>query len=142
MGCGFCWGRNPNLQFMQRIKPTQTLTLREKNYRAFFCYNFIMNKNISDKVINRLTLYHCILTDFIDQVNKSLNFYTSTIHRSEKTLIFLTIQENHASDTLLKNLKFLSKKLWGLKKLKKLSLSVREISELLLQITEISQITG
>ena len=26
-----------------------------------------MNKNISDKVINRLTLYHCILSDFIDK---------------------------------------------------------------------------
>lgn len=26
-----------------------------------------MNKNISDKVINRLTLYHCILTDFIEK---------------------------------------------------------------------------
>ena len=26
-----------------------------------------MNKKISDKVINRLTLYHCILTDYIDK---------------------------------------------------------------------------
>jgi len=26
-----------------------------------------MDKKISDKVINRLTLYHCILTDFIDK---------------------------------------------------------------------------
>ena len=26
-----------------------------------------MDKKISDKVINRLTLYHCILSDFIDK---------------------------------------------------------------------------
>ena len=30
-------------------------------------YNKSMNNKISDKVINRLTLYHCILKDFIDQ---------------------------------------------------------------------------
>lgn len=30
-------------------------------------YNITMNKKIPDKVINRLTLYHCILQDFINQ---------------------------------------------------------------------------
>ncbi len=30
-------------------------------------YNIDMNNKISDKVINRLTLYHCILKDFIDK---------------------------------------------------------------------------
>ncbi len=30
-------------------------------------YNEIMDKKISEKVINRLTLYHCILQDFIDK---------------------------------------------------------------------------
>lgn|SRR5574344_90473 len=30
-------------------------------------YNQRMDKKISDKVINRLTLYHCILQDFIDK---------------------------------------------------------------------------
>src|SRR5574344_2009085 len=30
-------------------------------------YNMRMDKKISDKVINRLTLYHCILQDFIDK---------------------------------------------------------------------------
>ena len=29
-------------------------------------YNYFMEKKISDKVINRLTLYHCILQDFIN----------------------------------------------------------------------------
>ncbi len=30
-------------------------------------YNYNMDKKISDKVINRLTLYHCILKDFIEE---------------------------------------------------------------------------
>lgn len=30
-------------------------------------YNFVMNKKISDKVINRLTLYHCILKEYIEK---------------------------------------------------------------------------
>ena len=30
-------------------------------------YNKYMDKKISEKVINRLTLYHCILQDFIDK---------------------------------------------------------------------------
>ncbi len=33
-----------------------------------------MNKKISDKVINRLTLYHCILSDYI---NKKIEFISS-----------------------------------------------------------------
>ena len=32
----------------------------------FTCYNTIMDKKISEKVINRLTLYHCILQDFLN----------------------------------------------------------------------------
>ena len=30
-------------------------------------YNFSMNKKIPDKVINRLTLYHCMLKEYIDK---------------------------------------------------------------------------
>jgi len=30
-------------------------------------YNFSVNRKISDKVINRLTLYHCILTEYIER---------------------------------------------------------------------------
>ena len=30
------------------------------------CYNQIMDKKISDKIINRLTLYHCILQDYLN----------------------------------------------------------------------------
>ena len=33
-----------------------------------------MEKNISDKVINRLTLYHCILADYI---NENIEFISS-----------------------------------------------------------------
>lgn len=32
----------------------------------FPCYNKTMDKKISDKVINRLTLYHCILQDYLN----------------------------------------------------------------------------
>ena len=32
-----------------------------------YMYNKYMDKKISEKVINRLTLYHCILQDFIDK---------------------------------------------------------------------------
>ena len=32
-----------------------------------------MDKKISDKVINRLTLYHCILQDFIDSGNEYIS---------------------------------------------------------------------
>lgn len=35
--------------------------------RPFLLYNQVMDKKISDKVINRLTLYHCILDDYIEQ---------------------------------------------------------------------------
>ena len=38
------------------------------------CYNKTMEKKISDKVINRLTLYHCILTDYIE---KKIEFISS-----------------------------------------------------------------
>lgn len=36
-------------------------------------YNKTMNNKISDKVINRLTLYHCILQDFIDKGNEYIS---------------------------------------------------------------------
>lgn len=36
-------------------------------------YNKNMNNKISDKVINRLTLYHCILQDFIDKGNEYIS---------------------------------------------------------------------
>ncbi len=36
-------------------------------------YNKFMDKKISEKVINRLTLYHCILQDFIDKGNKYIS---------------------------------------------------------------------
>lgn len=36
-------------------------------------YNKPMDKKISDKVINRLTLYHCILKDFIDKGNEYIS---------------------------------------------------------------------
>ena len=32
-----------------------------------------MDKKISEKVINRLTLYHCILQDFIDKGNEYIS---------------------------------------------------------------------
>ncbi len=37
-------------------------------------YNYVMEKKISDKVINRLTLYHCILADYI---NENIEFISS-----------------------------------------------------------------
>jgi redox-sensing transcriptional repressor len=36
-------------------------------------YNKNMNKKISEKVINRLTLYHCILGEFIQQGNEYIS---------------------------------------------------------------------
>jgi len=36
-------------------------------------YNINVKKQISDKVINRLTLYHCILKDFINQGNEYIS---------------------------------------------------------------------
>lgn len=36
-------------------------------------YNITMDKKISEKVINRLTLYHCILQDFIDKNNEYIS---------------------------------------------------------------------
>lgn len=36
-------------------------------------YNKIMDKKISEKVINRLTLYHCILQDFISKGNEYIS---------------------------------------------------------------------
>lgn len=36
-------------------------------------YNVTMDKKISEKVINRLTLYHCILQDFIDKGNEYIS---------------------------------------------------------------------
>lgn len=36
-------------------------------------YNKNMDNKISDKVINRLTLYHCILQDFIDKGNEYIS---------------------------------------------------------------------
>lgn len=36
-------------------------------------YNKFMNKKISEKVINRLTLYHCILQDFINKGNEYIS---------------------------------------------------------------------
>ncbi len=41
---------------------------------SFLLYNFFMDKKISDKVINRLTLYHCILDDYI---NSDIEFISS-----------------------------------------------------------------
>lgn len=41
---------------------------------VFLLYNNNMEKKISDKVINRLTLYHCILFDYI---NKDIKFISS-----------------------------------------------------------------
>lgn len=40
----------------------------------FLRYNIAMDKKISDKVINRLTLYHCIL---LDQINENIEFISS-----------------------------------------------------------------
>lgn len=41
----------------------------------FLRYNiFVMDKKISDKVINRLTLYHCILSD---KINENIEFISS-----------------------------------------------------------------
>ncbi len=36
-------------------------------------YNNLMDKKISEKVINRLTLYHCILQDFISKGNEYIS---------------------------------------------------------------------
>lgn len=36
-------------------------------------YNYFMDKKISEKVINRLTLYHCILQDFINKGNEYIS---------------------------------------------------------------------
>ncbi len=36
-------------------------------------YNKLMDKKISEKVINRLTLYHCILQDFISKGNEYIS---------------------------------------------------------------------
>ena len=36
-------------------------------------YNKFMNKKISEKVINRLTLYHCILQDYISKNNEYIS---------------------------------------------------------------------
>lgn len=38
--------------------------------KILLMYNKFMDKKISDKVINRLTLYHCILQDFIAKNNE------------------------------------------------------------------------
>lgn len=43
------------------------------NIYSIFMYNYIMDKKISEKVINRLTLYHCILQDFIDKGNEYIS---------------------------------------------------------------------
>lgn len=40
----------------------------------FLRYNIAMDKKISDKVINRLTLYHCIL---LDQIKENIEFISS-----------------------------------------------------------------
>ena len=84
-----------------------------------------MNKNISDKVINRLTLYHCILSDFID---KNIEFISSKqiaqlLHIDDsqvrKDINLLNNSGKSRIGYIVKELKISIEKTLGFKKTKK-----------------------
>lgn len=84
-----------------------------------------MNKNISDKVINRLTLYHCILTDFIDkkieyisskQIAELLHIDDSQVR---KDINLLNNSGKSRIGYIVKELKISIEKTLGFKKTKK-----------------------
>ncbi len=84
-----------------------------------------MDKKISDKVINRLTLYHCILTDFIDkniqyisskQISELLNIDDSQVR---KDINLLNNSGKSRIGYIVKELKISIEKTLGFKKTKK-----------------------
>lgn len=84
-----------------------------------------MEKKISDKVINRLTLYHCILTDYI---NKNIEFISSKqiaelLHIDDsqvrKDINLLNNSGKSRIGYIVKELKFSIEKTLGFKKTKK-----------------------
>ncbi len=84
-----------------------------------------MEKKISDKVINRLTLYHCILTDYIDkkiefisskQIAGLLNIDDSQVR---KDINLLNNSGKNRVGYIVKELKISIEKTLGFKKTKK-----------------------
>lgn len=84
-----------------------------------------MGNKISDKVINRLTLYHCILTDFIDknieyisskQIAQLLHIDDSQVR---KDINLLNNSGKSRIGYIVKELKFSIEKTLGFKKTKK-----------------------
>ena len=84
-----------------------------------------MNKKISDKVINRLTLYHCILTEYIDkniefissrQIAGLLNIDDSQVR---KDINLLNNSGKNRVGYIVKELKISIEKTLGFKKTKK-----------------------
>lgn len=84
-----------------------------------------MEKKISDKVINRLTLYHCILTDYI---NKNIEFISSKqiaelLHIDDsqvrKDINLLNNSGKSRIGYIVKELKISIEKTLGFKKTKK-----------------------
>ncbi len=89
------------------------------------CYNKTMEKKISDKVINRLTLYHCILTDYIEkkiefisskQIAGLLNIDDSQVR---KDINLLNNSGKNRVGYIVKELKISIEKTLGFKKTKK-----------------------
>lgn len=84
-----------------------------------------MEKKISDKVINRLTLYHCILSDYIDkkiefisskQIAQLLNIDDSQVR---KDISILNNSGKNRVGYIVKELKISIEKTLGFKKTKK-----------------------
>lgn len=63
-----------NLTLVYNTLVSQYMIQDEFAHPFFLRYNIAMDKKISDKVINRLTLYHCIL---LDQINENIEFISS-----------------------------------------------------------------
>ena len=86
-----------------------------------------MDKKIPEKVINRLTLYHCILSDFINnktefisskQIAQLLNIDDSQVR---KDINYLDNSGKSRVGYIVKELKIAIEKLLVSKKIKKLS---------------------
>lgn len=92
---------------------------------GLFCYNILMDKKISDKVINRLTLYHCILSDYISdniefisskQIAQLLNIDDSQVR---KDISLLNNSGKCRVGYIVKELKISIERTLGFKKTKK-----------------------
>src|SRR5574344_1594743 len=88
-------------------------------------YNQRMDKKISDKVINRLTLYHCILQDFIDKETEYISSkQIATLLRIDdsqvrKDINLLNNSGKSRIGYIVKELKISIEKTLGFKKTKK-----------------------